>query len=272
MPFTTEIRSSLYCYADTFGFTLLWKLDSFMMIWGNVPTKSIMKIFDKIITIFLIQRHKGPSHNNEFNFINIVTNFPKLFHSISCLNIGIVSCSNCSHGCWLITCIWLRWVLKVRIWASRAIDTNVTSCSDMRTSMGFAHNSNNSNTTRCSNRLGLEQRSELMFIVFGKRTNNFYKFWCFRYSIFLGDIMDECIQDNLFSLFIGLDEFSDDFGNILKKEYILIDFILGFFIRFVGGLILHISTLIIIFFYMMKVLINTYTIINFYISNDKGKL
>ncbi len=45
----------------------------------------------------------------------------QLINSISCLQIWIITCSNCSHTGWLISCIGLRWILKIRIWSSWAI-------------------------------------------------------------------------------------------------------------------------------------------------------
>ncbi len=156
MPFPTEVRPCFYCYSYTLCLALFWKLNCLMMIWRDMSTESIMKIFNKIITIFLIQRHKCSSHNDKLYLIDIMPDFPKLLDSISCLNIWIIACSYSSHWCGLITCIRLRWILKVRIWASRTINTNISCGGDMRATMRLAHNSNNGNSTRSSNRLCLE--------------------------------------------------------------------------------------------------------------------
>lgn len=63
----------------------------------------------------------------------------------------IVSGSNSSHGCGLIASVTLCGILKIRIWASRTVDTDVARQRNVWTTVGFAHYSHNSNTTSCSN-------------------------------------------------------------------------------------------------------------------------
>lgn len=50
----------------------------------------------------------------------------QLLYTRSSLHIRIVSSSNSSHACGLIACVALRAVLKVGIWAARAVDTDVS--------------------------------------------------------------------------------------------------------------------------------------------------
>jgi len=70
----------------------------------------------------------------------------ELLNSISGLEIRVVSGSDGSHRGRFIACVGLSGVLEVRVWASWAIHTNVSSHSDVRTSMRLAHDSNNSNS------------------------------------------------------------------------------------------------------------------------------
>lgn len=152
MTFLTEIRSCLNCNSNTFLFTLLGKLNSLLNIGGNMTTKSIMKIPNKVIPILLIKRHKSTTHNNKLNFINIMSNFFKLLNPIPSLNIWIIPSSNSSHTSRLITSITLCTILKIRIRSTRTINTNISSCSNMWTSMWFTHYSYYRYTTCCTYR------------------------------------------------------------------------------------------------------------------------
>ena len=44
-----------------------------------------------------------------------------LFHSMSCLQVGIISCSDGSHGGWLITRVRLCGVFKVGVWTTGTV-------------------------------------------------------------------------------------------------------------------------------------------------------
>ncbi len=153
MSFLTKIRSGFDGNSNTFLFTLFWELNSLFNVWGDMSTKCIVKIPNKIITILFIKRHKCSTHHNELDFINIMTNFFQLLYSISSLNIWIISGSNSTHWSWLISSIWLSWVLKVTIWSTWTIDTNISCCSNMWTSMRLTHYSYNCDSWSSSNRL-----------------------------------------------------------------------------------------------------------------------
>ena len=156
VSFLTEIRSGLNGDSDTFLFTLFRKLHSFFDVGWDMSTQGIMEISDKVISVFLIKWHECSTHHNEFDFINIVTDFLQLFNSISGLNVRIVSGTNGSHGSWFITCIRLSWVLKVTVRSTRTVNTNVACCCDMRTSVGFAHNCDDGDSWGCSDRLSFQ--------------------------------------------------------------------------------------------------------------------
>lgn len=174
MSFATEIWPCLNSNTDTFGLTLFWELNSLFVIGWYVATKSIMQILNEEISVLFIERHKGTTHDNKFNLVYIMSNFLKLFNPISCLDIWIVSGSYCSHRCRLISCIRLSRVFEVWIRASRAIDTYVSSCCDMRATMWLTHDSYHSYSTRSSDRLGLEQRRQLMLVVLRQCADDFY--------------------------------------------------------------------------------------------------
>ena len=74
-----------------------------------------IKITLSIITVYL-------------QFIYLIHTMPQtseLVNPSPCLDVGIVSGPDCSHTGWLIACVALCTVLKIWIWSSRTIDTNV---------------------------------------------------------------------------------------------------------------------------------------------------
>ena len=174
MSFLTEIRSGFDGDSNTFLFTLFRKLYSFFDIWWNMSTQGIMEISDKVISVLFIKWHECTTHHNEFDFINIVSDFLQLFDSISGLNVRIVSGTNGSHRSWFVTCIWLSGVLKVTVWTTGTVNTNVSCCCDMRTSVRFAHNCNDCDSWSCSDRLSFQQGSKFIFIVLRKSAYDFY--------------------------------------------------------------------------------------------------
>lgn len=129
-----------------------------------------MQVSDEIISVVLIQGHECSSHDNEFNFVNIVAYFLQLLNSISSLNIWVISSSNSSHGSGFISCIGLGWILKVRIRTTWTIYTNVSSCCYVWASMGLTHDRHYCNTACCSNRFSLQERSQFMFVVLWNST------------------------------------------------------------------------------------------------------
>ncbi len=166
-----------------------------------------------------------------------------MLDSISSLNIGIITRSNGPHGCGLIARIGLSGVLEIGVGSSRTVDADVACGCDVRTSMGLAHDSDDCDSTGCSDRLCLQEWSQFVFIVVGNSTDDLDEFGGFGYSILLGDLMDERIEDDLLSLFIALNEFGDDFRDVLEEEHIFVYFVLRLFVGFVGGGVLnHINT------------------------------
>lgn len=155
MSFSAKIRSCLNSYSNAFRLTLLWKLDSFFMVWRNMSTKRIMQISNKEVPIFFIQRHKGSTHYDELNLINVMSNLLQLLDPISGLDIRVVSGSNSSHWGRFIPCIGLSGILKIWVRASRTIDAYITSRGYVRTSVRFTHYSNYSDSTCCTNGFGL---------------------------------------------------------------------------------------------------------------------
>ena len=97
VSFLAEIRPGFDGNSDTFLFTLLRKLHSFLDIGRNVSTEGIMKIPDEVIAILLIQGHESSTHHNELNFINIMADLFQLLYSVPCLNVWIVSGTDCAH-------------------------------------------------------------------------------------------------------------------------------------------------------------------------------
>jgi hypothetical protein len=101
----------------------------------------------------------------------------------------------------------------------------------MGAAMGFAHDSNNCDTTGSPHRLCLQERGQLVLVVVWQCADDFHQFGCLRDSVFLSYIMDERIQDDLLSLLVALNQLSDDFRDILQEKHILVDFALALFVR-----------------------------------------
>jgi hypothetical protein len=67
--------------------------------------------------------------------------------------------------------------------------------------------------------------------------------------------MDECIECNLFPFLVRLDKFGDDFCDIFHEEDVLINFVVIFFIWFVGSFkCLSLVHQLYNFFYMLKII------------------
>lgn len=81
----------------------------------------------------------------------------------------------------------------------------------MRTSVRFAHDCHNSDSTSGPDGFGLEERSEFIFVVVREGTDDFYQFGSSGDFVFPGDLMDEVIEYDFFSFLIGFDEAGDDF-------------------------------------------------------------
>jgi hypothetical protein len=157
MPLSAKIWSSFYCNTDTFCLALLWVLNCLDMIRWDMTTKCIMQIPNKVIPVLLVQGHEGSPHDNKFHLVDIMSDFSQLFHSIPCLEVWVVSGSDCTHWSGFITGVGLGWVLEIGVRATWTVDTNISSSCDMGTSVWFTHDGNNSNSTCSSNWFSFQQ-------------------------------------------------------------------------------------------------------------------
>jgi hypothetical protein len=85
-----------------------------------------------------------------------VTQTLELFDSILSLEVRIIACSDCTHGSRLVASITLGRIFEVRVRSSRTVDTDVSGHSDVRASVGFAHDSYYGDSTCRANGLTLE--------------------------------------------------------------------------------------------------------------------
>ena len=230
MSFTTEIRPSFNGDSYTFSFALLRKLDCFPMVGRNVATESIMQITNEIVSIFLIQGHESPPHYNEFHLIDVVTYFLQLLHSVASLDVRVIPGPDSSHGSWLIPCVRLRGVFKVGVRPTWTVDADISGGGNVRTSVWFAHNRDNSDTACSPNRLGFKQRCEFIFIVFGDRADDLHKFGGSGHFVFPGGLADELMQIHFIPFLIALDEDGYYFWNIFQVKDIEINL---FFLLFI---------------------------------------
>lgn len=95
----------------------------------------------------------------------------------------------------------------------------------MGTPVRLAHDGNNGNSAGSPDRFGLEERGELVLVVIGEGADDLDQFGGFGDFVFFGDFVDEVSEDDLFPLFVGLDEAGDDFGDVFEVEDVLIDLI-----------------------------------------------
>lgn len=77
--------------------------------------------------------------NKNIRYTNHMKAKTYLFNSMSCLQVWIVPCTYCSHWCWFITCIRLRWIFKVRVWSTRTIHTNISCHVNVWTAVRLTH-------------------------------------------------------------------------------------------------------------------------------------
>ena len=66
-----------------------------------------MQVADKIVTILLVEAHKGTSHDDKLYLISIVPEPLKLLNSVLGLQVGVVARADSSHRCGLVPCITL---------------------------------------------------------------------------------------------------------------------------------------------------------------------
>lgn len=135
----------------------------------------------------------------------------ELFYSISCLDQRVISCSNCSHWSWLIPCIWLCWILKVTIWSSWTVHTDIASYSYMRASVRLAHHSDNCYTWCSSDWFPFKNWSQLLFMRIRQCSNKVNKFWHFVDLVFSWDSKLDFVDVDLFTFVIGLYELANNF-------------------------------------------------------------
>lgn len=108
---------------------------------GGVATQSIMQIADEVVSVLRIHAQECSTHNNELHLIYTVSKSLQLLHSVPCLEVWVVSRPNRSHRRRLIASISLSGVLKVGIWASGAVNADISRVVNVRASVRLAHHS-----------------------------------------------------------------------------------------------------------------------------------
>lgn len=104
-----------------------------------------MQISDEIVTVVFWQRHERSTHDDELHLVHAVPELLQLIDSMFGLQIRIISSSDGSHRCGLITGVRLRRILEIRVRPSRAIDADVPRHIDVGASMGLAHDGDHGN-------------------------------------------------------------------------------------------------------------------------------
>lgn len=104
----------------------------------------------------------------------------------------------------------------------------------MRTSVRFTHDSNNSDTTCCSDWLSLQERSKLILIFLWQSTDDIDQFRSLWYFILPSDLVDQIVQHNLFSLLINIYQPSDDLCDIFMMKYVNIHLLFVLLVRLWG--------------------------------------
>lgn len=167
MRLQTVVRASLNGDSDGFCLALFTKQDSlFHTRWG-VARQSVVQVAYKVVTVILVKGHKSSSHYNKFDFVRVVPKSLQLLNAISCLKVGIIAGADCSHRSWLVASVALGRVFKVRVWSTWAVHANVACHSDVRTPVGFWHNSNDCYSRCRPNRLSFQERCKFIFVAFG---------------------------------------------------------------------------------------------------------
>jgi hypothetical protein len=86
--------------------------------------------------------------------------------------------SNGSHRSGLITCVRLGAVFKVRVWAPRAVDTDVPSCRDVWATVRLGHDRHHRDARGSAYRLGLQLGQKASSEFFRHCCDDFHKFGC----------------------------------------------------------------------------------------------
>lgn len=84
-------------------------------------------------------------------------------------------CTNCTHTRGFVPRVRLRAIFEVAVRSSRAVDTDIASCGDVRTSVGLGHHGDDSYSGRSTDRLGAQPE--------GLTVHNPY---CLQYTIRIG--------------------------------------------------------------------------------------
>ena len=79
------------------------------------------------------------------DLVNAVAKLPQLVHSRPGLDIGMVAGPDGPHAGGLVPCVALGGVLKVRVWAARAVDADVAGGGDVGTPVGLGHDCHHRN-------------------------------------------------------------------------------------------------------------------------------
>ena len=137
----------------------------------------------------------------------------KLLNSIFCLQVWIISSSNSSHRCWLIPCVTLSWIFKIRIWSTWAVDADVSSHGNMWASMGLTHYSHYSYSRRSSNRFTFQNGSQLFLMTIRKRCENVNNLRCAGKFILCGNVTLQLCKIQWLSSVKGFDQLVNNISN-----------------------------------------------------------
>jgi hypothetical protein len=61
------------------------------MVVRRVAAQCVVQILYEVVSVLIVQRHKGSAHDDKFHLITVVALFFQLLQSVSCLNIRVVS-------------------------------------------------------------------------------------------------------------------------------------------------------------------------------------
>jgi hypothetical protein len=181
-----------------------------------------MKVSDEVVSVLLVQGHEGTTHHNEFNLICVVAQSLQLLYPILGLKVGVVPSTDGPHASRLITCIGLSRVLKVRVRTTRTINADIPGHCDMRAPMRLAHHSHHSYATRCTHRLPLQERGQLVLVRIGQCRENVDDFRHSSHLVLGGDLSLQLCQIDLLAAVVSLNDFLDDLTDSLYHNSMLI--------------------------------------------------
>lgn len=94
---------------------------------------------------FIIKLAKQSEFQYKWKYLAVWKLVIYLFNTVSSLQVWIITCTNCSHGSRFIARVRLGRVFKVWIRTSRTVHTDVPCHINVRATMWFTHDGNDSN-------------------------------------------------------------------------------------------------------------------------------